>query len=265
MRFPSCKALVLMLTAAVFTLPATAEIVYTPVNVSIPVNGSYQIDLDGVGIADFTLQSKLLQEYCQNGDEFTWILGITSASGNAVVTDAGHIGVGVVAAMQRSAPVNPGASFSPSASLMAELYWGACGTGAAGEWLGLPDRYLGFQFKGSDNAVHYAWAKLSTVAYVDNNGHLHATTILSGFAYETVAGQGIYTGQTSDIDRISSALKSQPTEKSTAYLGSSANHPQITHSALFDERVRGTLSAIGNAPAITALRFHTREETICNA
>ena len=265
MRLLKCKALAPAITVALLALPATAEIVYTPVNVSIPVDRSYNIDVNGDGIVDFTLQSRLLQGYCQSGDEFTWTLGVTSASGNAVVADAGHIGVSVVAAMQQSTPVNSGASFSPTSSLMAELYWGACGIGTAGEWLGLPDRYLGFQFKGSDNAIHYGWAKLSTAAYVDQSGRLHATTFLTGYAYETVAGQGIFTGQTSDIDQISSTPKSLPADESSDYAGSFANHPQITHSALFATRIRGTLGASGNAPANSAVKFTREEKSICNA
>jgi len=58
------------------------------------------------------------------------------------------------------------------------------------------DRYLGLQFQAADGTNHYAWAKLSTAAYVDQDGHLHASTLLTGFAYQASPGVGIAAGAT---------------------------------------------------------------------
>ena len=42
---------------AALAIPAQARIVYTPVNVNLPTNGYYAIDLNHDGITDFTFQS----------------------------------------------------------------------------------------------------------------------------------------------------------------------------------------------------------------
>ena len=54
--------------------PVAAQIVYTPVNVSIPVGGSYYLDVNHDGITDFTIRSQILQDECQFGDGYVWNL-----------------------------------------------------------------------------------------------------------------------------------------------------------------------------------------------
>jgi len=187
---------VIVILASAAVLPAHAQILYTQVNVSIPVGGSYNLDLNGDGVTDFTLKSKLLQGLCQWGDEYVWSLTVMPAGGNDVVTAADQAGSGYASALLYGVPVNASQSFSPSASVMADLTWGACGIGMQGEWLNLPNRYLGLQFKAADGTTHYAWAKVSTAAYVDQNEHLHASTLLTGFAYQASSGEGIPAGAT---------------------------------------------------------------------
>ncbi len=186
----------MLILAAALALPAKAEIVYTQVNVSIPVGGSYNLDLNGDGVTDFTLKSKLIQGYCQSGDEYVWSLSIVPASGNDVVTASEQIGPDYASALLYGVLVGDNQNLYPSGAILAELSWGSCGTGTMGQWLNLPTRYLGLQFRAPDGTTHYAWAKLSTVAYVDQHQHLQATTLLSGFAYQTSAGAGILTGAT---------------------------------------------------------------------
>jgi len=198
MPFTKRTLIVIATVALALAVPAAAEIVYTPTNISIPVGSSYNIDLNQDGVADFTLRSSLLQDYCNDGDGFMWSLTVTSANGNAVVTSVGHISSTYAGALLNSVPVNGGEGFVTGSSVMAALAWGFCGTGTLGEWLNQPDRYLGLEFRDADHNVHYGWVKLSTVAYVDHLEHLHTSTVLSGFAYETVAGRQIFTGQTSD-------------------------------------------------------------------
>jgi hypothetical protein len=192
------SCLLAVVVAAVTAVPAAAEVVYTQVNISVPVGGYYNIDVNGDGVTDFTLGSKLLQGYCQAGDEYEWSLTAIPANGNAVVIAADHTGANYASSLTKGVPVDTSQSFSTSASLMAELYWGNCGAGTFGEWLNLPARYLGLQFQDEAKQTHYGWAEMSTAAYVDQNGHLQTSTILLGFAYETVPGQGILTGQIAD-------------------------------------------------------------------
>src|SRR5580704_9449702 len=184
--------------AAAFVVPAAAEVVYTKVDISIPVGGAYNIDLDQDGITDFTLRSHLLEDYCQFGDGYAWTLIVIPANGGGVVTDAGSVTASDAAALQNGLAVNHGQRFYGGVAVMAGLDWGFCGTSVFGEWLNLPNRYLGLQFKDAANNAHYGWAKVSTTAYIDQYGTLHASTVLSGFAYETTPNLGILTGQISD-------------------------------------------------------------------
>ncbi len=186
----------IVILASALVLPAQAQIVYTQVNVSIPVGGSYNLDLNGDGVTDFTLKSKLLQGYCQAGDEYVWSLTVIPSGGNDVVTAADQFGSGYASALTYGVAVNAGQNFYPSASVMADLNWGACGIGMLGEWLNLPNRYLGLQFRTPDGTTHYAWVKLTTAAYVDQDEHLHASTLLTGFAYQVSPGEGILAGAT---------------------------------------------------------------------
>jgi hypothetical protein len=198
MKFMRLTAIATIHLATAFVGRATAEVVYTKVNVSIPVDGAYNIDLDRDGITGFTLRSSLLQDYCQFGDGYVWTLTIIPANGRGVVTDAGNVTSSNAAALQNGVTVNHGQKFYAGASLMAGLDWGFCGTGVLGEWLNLPNRYLGLQFKDAANNVHYGWAKVNTTAYVDQHGTLNSSTVLTGIAYETTPNQGILTGQISD-------------------------------------------------------------------
>ncbi len=186
-------ALATLMTALV--AGAGAQEIYNQVNVSIPVSGTYNIDLNGDGVADFTLTSKLLQAYCTSGDEFIWTLTVAPAKKNAVVAPAQQTGPISASALLIGVPVNNTQSFASGGSLLAELYWGSCGIGTLGQWLNLPDRYLGLQFQDSFNNTHYGWAKVSTVAYVDQHGNLHASTLLSAYAYRAMPGEGIVTGE----------------------------------------------------------------------
>ena len=184
---------------SMLAMATQAEVVYTQVNVSIPVGGYYNIVLNQNGLTAFTLHSKFIQGYCQSGDEYSWTLSVIPANGNAVVIDTGHTGSDYASALLSGVAVNSGQSFYPGEALMADLYWGTCGTGTLGEWLNLPARYLGFQFQRSDGQTHYGWAEVSTSAYVDQHGHLQANTFVFGFAYETSPGREILTGQTSGL------------------------------------------------------------------
>jgi len=198
MKLARRMLIVALLLVAV--IPASAKVVFTPLNVSVPVNGSYPIDLNHDGVADFTLQTELVQDYCQFGDGYIWSLSVVPARGNAVVADSVTLAPAAYAdALLIGQPVDSSRRFYPDDALLADLSWGSCGTGVLGGWLNLPNRYLGLQFHGaSANEIHYAWAKMSVAAYVDQHGRLQASIILSGFAYETVSGKGIMTGQTSD-------------------------------------------------------------------
>ena len=60
-----------------------------------------------------------------------------------------------------------------------------------GAWQNVTNRYLGIKFHISGH-THYGWARLSVTM-----GKFGPVVTLTGFAYETIAGQGIIAGQTS--------------------------------------------------------------------
>ena len=194
MRHLNLSAVLLSILLIAMLVPAAAEVVYTPVNVSLPVDGSYYIDLNQDGVADFALRSSLLQDLCQNGDGYSWSLRLTPApSAAAMIASPGY-----AAALLQGARIDSAQNFSQDAAVMTELEWGSCGRGSYGQWLDLPNRYLGLEFRMPGSPlVHYGWAKVSVVGYVDQHGHLQTSTLLQGFAYETVAGRTILAGQTS--------------------------------------------------------------------
>ena len=65
---------------------------------------------------------------------------------------------------------------------------------------------LEFQIQGSGGLeTHYGWAQVSVSAtFSITHNNLQTTTSLSGFAYETVPGKAITTGQTSAQPTIDS-------------------------------------------------------------
>lgn len=197
MRITKLTLAIAIALIGTLAVPAHAEVVYTPVYMSVPVGGESGIDIDHDGVTDFTLKSHLLEYYCQFGDGYLWNLTFIARQGNAVVVDTGDY----AAALTIGQPVNSGQEFYQGESVMTRLYWGFCGAGVLGQWLNLPNRYLGFQFRGAGvDDVHYGWAKVSDIAYVDQYNRLHASVILLGFAYETISGKAILTGQTSEAD-----------------------------------------------------------------
>lgn len=174
---------------------ASAEVVYTPVNVAIPVGGSYSIDLNHDGAIELTLRSRMLQDYCQTGDGYTWTLAVVSAAGADVEISSGNDAASLV----QGSPIDSPQNFSSDPARLAELDWGYCGRGRFGQWLNQPNRYLGlaFELPGNPN-VYYGWAKVSEVASLDSYGHLQAIVMVQSFAYETVPGRRILAGQTTE-------------------------------------------------------------------
>jgi len=199
MKSSKTTLIVTSMLLAAMTLPASAGVVYTQVNVSIPVNSYYNIDLNRDGIPELTLRSAFLQGLCQSGDEYVWFLeAIPGANANTAIMTTPSAGPALALALPAGVAVGPENNFYSGTATMAEVFWGACGAGNNGTWLNLPDRYLGLRFSDSQKGIHYGWVKVSTTAYVDEGGHLHATTFLSGFAYQAIAGEPILTGQISD-------------------------------------------------------------------
>jgi len=70
---------------------------------------------------------------------------------------------------------------------------------ASGYGKGVKNRYLGLKFLINGQA-HYGWARLNLK--LEGNAGKKITTILTGYAYETIANKAIITGKTKGPDAI---------------------------------------------------------------
>lgn len=181
------------------SITASAEIVYQRVDFSLPFNGYYSMDLDGDGNNEFYLRTWFPGDgvcYGSFGTEYSWIFYVIPTGQNAVVSiESAQVFYAV--ALRENVLVDGTQFFSSEAPVIGEAYWGTCGRGELGQWFGLPDRYLGLQFRAADGSTHYGWAKISTTVEFLGQFGINTTAFVSGFAYETIPNQGILTGQTS--------------------------------------------------------------------
>ena len=160
-------------------LSASASITYTPVNRVIPNNGAYGIDFNHDGVKDFWIGSF-------DGIVFCGLRSGTGGSANLspVKSTSGVILNGVFAAALPAA-VSVG-SAQVFAHRQTQLMWFNCGR-QAGNWVNVSNHYLGLEFQIAGQ-THFGWAELSVGST--------ARTVVVGFAYETIAGKSIITGQT---------------------------------------------------------------------
>ena len=78
-------------------------------------------------------------------------------------------------------------------------YWES--SGEYGNWTGTQeDKYLGIKFEINGN-FHYGWIQLTTIIYAFDNMEF----TVKGFAYNTVANEGILAGDTGQITDIAEA------------------------------------------------------------
>src|ERR1035438_2532977 len=179
MKYKIWSSLVVMTIFAALAIPAQASVVYTPVNVQLPTNGSYPIDLNHDGITDFTFHSQSGQGGCFIGGHGPFKeLTIQPASLGGIVgnNDAAALVSGVLIDFRQS--------FYRTTALMYYVMGGMC-LYCRGNWVSASQRYLGLEFH-INGQTHYGWAELSTYGRT-------GLIFLYGFAYETIAGKGILT------------------------------------------------------------------------
>jgi len=187
------------ITFVALVIPAVAEIVYTPVNVTIYEDGDYRIDLTGDKKTDFTVRNISSHTACRVGGIYYDRVFLNHAKGNMAVGDNGG-----PAALAAGVGVGSNQNFSAATPMAGSRNghdegFGDCAPGVSywGYWYGVTNGYLGLEFQ-IDGQTHYGWAELSF-----GGGYPPAlTTTLTGFAYETVANQSILTGQTSGPEAV---------------------------------------------------------------
>ena len=180
---------------------AEARIIYTKTHNVIATNGIYGLDLNHDGVLDFLIQERgfPFSSSGYNG------LGAKAAFGNAVVGSTG-----LAAALSSGAPIGPGQHFISTTSAFGEVMFNvACsveeGCSTIGKWGNVSNRYIGLKFL-IDGKTHYGWARVSVQVQARS-----ITATLTGYAYETVANQGLKAGQTSSKPSVSHS-SSKPSE-----------------------------------------------------
>ncbi len=118
---------------AALAIPVQARVVYTPVNVNLPTNGFYPIDLNHDGITDFTFHIE--SSFCPYGPHIHYLWVEPNGAGIAGSYDA--------SALQSGVPIDFRQSFYRSSALMYRRPLGpGCGT-IQGQWYQVYRRYLG--------------------------------------------------------------------------------------------------------------------------
>jgi len=179
--------------------PSEAEILYTPANKVIGRGSTYNLDVNGDGIVDFTIAER------PGATQFrtSQALWAKAATGNAVECSS------TFCASSAAYPValRPGSQIGPKVRgrgwmgrnapmAFEELF--KLGTLQYGcPWANVSDRYLGLEFK-IDGEYHYGWARLTVKFHGGPPKDRTWEAQLTGYAYETVAGKSINAGQTKD-------------------------------------------------------------------
>ena len=193
---------------------AEAKVVYTSVNAVI--SPTFALDLNGDGVNDFNLTrwgaatSSAGFDYLQvchdpllpfshqcissTNDPNAANLVRTVANGGAAPLPFGaKIGPGEQWGGQGQ-PVLMGMAIGHHGSTTTTVRWvGPWANGGKGE----TNKYLGFKFK-IGSLFHYGWARVTFA--ITGQGRYSAT--ITGYAYETIAGQAIRAGSTSGTAEI---------------------------------------------------------------
>jgi hypothetical protein len=171
--------------------PAEAEIIFTAANATIPFNKLVTIDLNHDGNPDFKFFFYTFAYHSFNAD---LTVGAVNAGGG-VIDGAGKY----ASPLFRGNSIGPARSFGAGSPVMFrsrgdDYNSSVYSRHVYGPWLNNTNRYVGVEFV-IDGATHYGWIRLTTTA---GKRRYEAAFTITGYAYETVAGQAIKAGQLSD-------------------------------------------------------------------
>ena len=178
MKSMQILAMALLILAIVAVAPADAsgEVIYTGVNKTLSGNGTVGLDLDQNGIRDFTLVAASHVTSCGLRGGLIGSVKISPPVGNAVV--ATHLNFAALL------PSGTRIKFQQPPYIVDQF---VCPSSHHVEG------FLGLEFQ-INGQTHFGWAQISVDA---SSTSTHTT--LTGFAYETIPGQAINTGQISGI------------------------------------------------------------------
>jgi hypothetical protein len=210
---------------------AEAEVIATPANIAVPVNGApVQIDLNNDGVVDITVSATSFDDtFGANlrrrgsapskarpplGGVFGDHLFCSALSGNGIVVNGGNAIREFAAAMNAGARIGPALPFGGGKLVMQGLFGCGCGTTASyGNWQGdhPPHAYLAVKFTDTEGNLHYGWVRIKIT------GHVQAT--ITGYAYETIPNKAITAGATHGPSSEESMLEPIPSAPQNASLG----------------------------------------------
>lgn len=191
--------------ALVASLPATAEIVYTPADIQIQNSRtgvkSFPLDINHDGQPDFRLQALFTVSFSSGNDVvYRGMRVYGSLPSNQAMSSRGG-----KAALPIGARIGSGGKFG-TGGLMA-----TCDTFngrffSSGNWINVENRYLGVKFQ-IDGETHYGWVRMNVSCNVGT---------ITGYAYETVANRPLDAGilpfaNQSDASPVEPQLNPKPT------------------------------------------------------
>jgi len=174
-----------MIFLAFLTTSASAEVVYTPANVTLSGNGSIRIDMNHDGIKDFVLRSSSQVAACGNrGSLLRSTKMIPKTVGGGVVVS--HLNFAAV--LVSGISIDSTATFHNASSTVTQFFLCNLGNQHVAGYLGLELPING--------QIHFGWAQIIIDAHYDHlNSWMHTTLV--DYAYENIPGHPIKTGQTS--------------------------------------------------------------------
>lgn len=197
------------------TQSAEAKIVYTAANITVPANSSVKLDVNNDGIADFSFYFYAYGPRRVPLGYFEDAVTIDpSKTGNEVWNVQSSKGTECAAALPSGVKVGVGAAFGANELLL----WASAGTAYSipdprCKFASLPrGAYLGLKFL-INGETHYGWAHVT----VTSSANLGKKAVITGYAYETVPNQPIFTGKTSGPSVAE--LEPMPNPASPATLG----------------------------------------------
>jgi len=192
--------------------PVEAEIVYTPANGTVPLNGHFRLDMNHDGTPDFGFYF-----YTFAYHSFGASLEVNPRAGGGVMGGARSFAF----ALLNGGSIGPRQKFN---AIRAERMLYTFGFDydfiyyrrVSGLWANQQNRFLGVEFL-IDGELHYGWIRLTVT--LDKVRSLTAT--VTGYAYETVANQSIKAGQiTEETDASAETAPMEPASLGMLALGS---------------------------------------------
>lgn len=212
---------------ATFAMPAEAEIIYTPSNTPMVINGQNhglgltQLDLNNDGTPDFAFGLSTTIRFTSIGytSRFKFLLRVApDQAGNQVVQGQQP---GTAAAIAAGRKIGSSQKFGANGYLVHQVYNvnSKSKNLSSGSWHNIEFAYVGLKIT-IDGQVHYGWARIK-FPYPYGYGF----PSIYGYAYESIPNQPIIAGQTSGT-YVGSAGQDSAASEATAEKGAGpANIP----------------------------------------